>query len=54
MKAYEKVVQDLKQLQAQLYDKISDLEQFEQAVVGRELKMIELEQEVERLRGRIS
>jgi hypothetical protein len=50
VKAYEKAVKDLKQSQAELYDKIADLEEFERAVVGRELKMIELEQEVERLR----
>ncbi|HJU04691.1 MAG TPA: MEDS domain-containing protein [Nitrospiraceae bacterium] len=50
VKAYQKSVQDLKQSQAELYEKIDDLEQFEQAVVGRELKMIELEQEVKRLR----
>jgi integral membrane sensor domain MASE1 len=32
-----------------LQEKIADLEQFEQVVVGRELKMIELEKELERL-----
>jgi hypothetical protein len=32
-----------------LLEKIMDLEKFEQVVVGRELKMIELEKEVKRL-----
>ena len=33
-------------------EKISELEKFEEAVVGRELKMIQLERELIRIRGR--
>lgn len=40
----------LEKTQADLQEKIMDLEQFEQAVVGRELKMIAMEKELERLR----
>ena len=50
MRAYEKVLRDLEQSKAELQDKILDLEKFEEVVVGRELKMIALEKEIERLR----
>lgn len=40
----------LEKSKAELQEKIADLETFEQAVVGRELKMIELEKELARLR----
>ena len=50
MRAYERVVRDLKQSQAELQEKILDLEKFEEVVVGRELKMIALEKELENLR----
>ena len=50
MRAYERVVRDLKQSQAELQEKILDLEKFEDVVVGRELKMIALEKELENLR----
>jgi predicted nucleic acid-binding Zn-ribbon protein len=33
-----------------LREKLDELERFEEAVVGRELKMIELEKEIERLK----
>jgi PAS domain S-box-containing protein len=49
MRAYEKVVRDLEESKAELQDKILDLEKFEEVVVGRELKMIALEKEVEKL-----
>ncbi|HEY1296259.1 MAG TPA: PAS domain-containing protein [Chloroflexota bacterium] len=49
MRAYEKVVRDLQDSKAELQDKILDLEKFEEVVVGRELKMIALEKEVEKL-----
>jgi len=51
MRAYERVVRDLERSKADLQDKILDLEKFEEVVVGRELKMIALEKELERLRG---
>jgi PAS domain S-box-containing protein len=53
MRAYEKVVHDLEQSKAELQEKILDLEKFEEVVVGRELKMIALEKELELLRAEI-
>src|SRR5437588_9697835 len=53
MRAYEKVVRDLEESKAELQDKILDLEKFEEVVVGRELKMIALEKEVEKLQHEI-
>jgi PAS domain S-box-containing protein len=50
MRSYEKVVRDLEASQVELQDKILDLERFEEVVVGRELKMIALEREIEALR----
>ena len=54
MRAYEKVVRDLQESKAELQEKILDLEKFEEVVVGRELKMIALEKEVEELRRQLS
>jgi predicted nucleic acid-binding Zn-ribbon protein len=51
---YERVVRELERSRADLQEKVEELEKFEEAVVGRELKMIELEKELERLRSRIS
>jgi len=50
MREYVKVVRDLEKSKTELQDKILDLEKFEDVVVGRELKMIALEKEVELLR----
>jgi PAS domain S-box-containing protein len=50
MRAYEEVVRDLEQSKTELQEKILDLEKFEEVVVGRELKMIALEKELEGLR----
>ena len=50
MRAYEKVVEDLQESKSELQEKILDLEKFEEVVVGRELKMIALEKEIENLR----
>ena len=50
MRAYERVVRDLEESKAELQDKILDLEKFEEVVVGRELKMIALEKEIENLK----
>jgi PAS domain S-box-containing protein len=53
MRAYEKVVRDLQESKAELQEKILDLEKFEEVVVGRELKMIALEKEIENLKGEL-
>ncbi len=50
MRAYEKVVRDLQESKSELQEKILDLEKFEEVVVGRELKMIALEKEIENQR----
>ena len=54
MRAYEKVVSDLEHSKAELHEKILDLEKFEEVVVGRELKMIALEKEVEKLQREVN
>jgi PAS domain S-box-containing protein len=53
MRAYERVVRDLQESRAELQEKILDLEKFEEVVVGRELKMIALEKEMERLKAEL-
>jgi PAS domain S-box-containing protein len=53
MRAYEKVVRDLEESKAELQEKILDLEKFEEVVVGRELKMIALEKELEKLQKEV-
>src|SRR5215831_4313070 len=53
MRGYERVVRDLRASQAELQEKILDLEKFEEVVVGRELKMISLEKEIETLRAQL-
>jgi len=40
--------------QHELNERVNELEKFEEVVVGRELKMIELEKEVQRLRQALS
>ncbi|TMB14359.1 MAG: PAS domain-containing protein [Deltaproteobacteria bacterium] len=47
MREYEHVVRDLEKSKSELQEKILDLEKFEEVVVGRELKMIALEKELE-------
>jgi PAS domain S-box-containing protein len=54
MRAYEEVVRDLEQSKTELQEKILDLEKFEEVVVGRELKMIALEKELEGLQHEVS
>jgi PAS domain S-box-containing protein len=54
MREYEKVVRDLEESKAELQEKILDLEKFEEVVVGRELKMIALEKEVEKLQREVA
>ena len=53
MRAYEQVVRDLEESKTELQEKILDLEKFEEVVVGRELKMIALEKELETLRSEV-
>jgi PAS domain S-box-containing protein len=53
MRAYERVVRDLEKSKLELQEKILELEKFEEVVVGRELKMIALEKEVETLRREV-
>src|SRR5918994_1964563 len=50
MREYEQVVRDLEKSKIELQEKILDLEKFEEVVVGRELKMIALEKELETVR----
>jgi PAS domain S-box-containing protein len=54
MRAYEEVVRDLEQSRTELQEKILDLEKFEEVVVGRELKMIALEKELEALQQEVA
>src|SRR5437016_5864041 len=50
MREHEQVVRDLEKSKGELQEKILDLEKFEEVVVGRELKMISLEKELESVR----
>lgn len=43
----------IEKLNEELQDKIKELEQFENATVGRELRMIELKREIERLKDKV-
>ena len=54
MREYEEVVRDLERSKTELQEKILDLEKFEEVVVGRELKMIALEKELEGLQQEVS
>jgi PAS domain S-box-containing protein len=53
MRAYEQVLRDLEESKSELQEKILDLEKFEEVVVGRELKMISLEKELEGLQREV-
>src|SRR2546428_10005028 len=53
MREYAQVVHDLEQSKSELQEKILDLEKFEEVVVGRELKMIALEKQLESLRKEV-
>src|SRR3982075_1816176 len=53
MREYEQVVCDLEQSKSELQEKIVDLEKFEEVVVGRELKMIALEKQLESLQKEV-
>src|SRR5207302_1197989 len=53
MRAHEEAGRDLEQSKTELQEKILDLEKFEEVVVGRELKMIALEKELEGLQQEV-
>src|SRR5438132_1189444 len=53
MREYAQVVRDLEKSKSELQEKILDLEKFEEVVVGRELKMIALEKDLESLRKEV-
>src|SRR3984893_970336 len=53
MRELDKVVRDLQESKSELQEKILDLEKFEEVVVGRELKMIALEKELESLQKEV-
>jgi PAS domain S-box-containing protein len=53
MRQYAQVVRDLEKSKSELQEKILDLEKFEEVVVGRELKMIALEKDLESLRKEV-
>jgi PAS domain S-box-containing protein len=50
MRAYYQVMKDLEASKSELQEKVLDLERFEQAVIGRELRLIEVQKENEALR----
>jgi PAS domain S-box-containing protein len=54
MRAFEKVLQDLEESRAALLDKITDLEKFEDAVIGRELAMIAMRKELDHLQAEVA
>src|SRR6266705_2614888 len=54
MREYAQVVHDLERSKSELQEKILDLEKFEEVVVGRELKMIALEKQLEALRADVA
>src|SRR5438552_4128647 len=53
MRAHEEVGRDPESFKSELQEKILDLEKFAEGVVGRELKMIALEKELESLRKEV-
>jgi PAS domain S-box-containing protein len=50
LKEKERLLEDLQRSELELQDKLADLETFHDVAVGRELKMMELEKEVKRLK----
>jgi len=54
MREYEQVVRDLVKSRTELQEKVLELEKFEEVVVGRELKMIALEKELEQQRAEVA
>src|SRR5438552_3749127 len=54
MREHEQVVRDLVKSRTELQEKVLELEKFEEVVVGRELKMIALEKELEQVRADVA
>ncbi|MGH7229793.1 MAG: response regulator [Nitrospiraceae bacterium] len=54
MTAYDAAVRDLEQSRSSLIEKVQELERFEEAVIGRELKMIAMEKELAKLKERLA
>ncbi|WP_447979657.1 response regulator [Candidatus Nitrospira bockiana] len=54
VQAYAKVVRDLEASKVELQEKVRDLEAFQEMVVGRELKMITLEKQVDTLQRELA
>lgn len=46
-----RTLRDLEESRARLLEKNAELEDFEEAVIGRELKLIELEKEIEKIKA---
>ena len=54
MEEYQRVMEQLEESEAALQDKVRDLELFHDVVVGREIKMMQLEKEVAMLREKLA
>lgn len=54
MNEYEKVVRDLERSKEELQEKNEDLEKFHDVVVGRELKMMQLEKDAQELQKELA
>jgi hypothetical protein len=52
--ARARLVKDLERSKVELQEKISDLQKFEEVVVGREIKMMQLEKENAELKRRLA
>jgi PAS domain S-box-containing protein len=53
LKEKDRLLEDLKRSELALQDQLADLEKFHDVAVGRELKMMELEKELKRLKERV-
>jgi GAF domain-containing protein len=52
VESYKRLAEELRRSKQQLSEEVAELEKFRQVTVGRELRMIELEKELERLRSK--
>ncbi len=53
-KQLQEKIEELEKIKGELEEKVAELEQFRRVTVGRELKMIELKQEIEMLKNELS